>query len=406
LVLEDLRSFFSKQAKNFQLVLLKKTGFSFFNILTQDYINIYIRLLGANFVQLGLVGSIGGLVNAIIAYPFGSLIDRYSSRKILLLTIVAQALVPLTYFYARNWMWIAVATALYTLAMFCSRGVENVVVANSLKDKDRATGFSMVTALSLIPTVFAPLAAAAILTRLGGLTAGNIRILFLIELAGVALIGLYVGLRLEETESLGKRGQSLLQEFRAVMSGGPYLKRWLLIDTMSASSFAVMMRFVMVFAVEEKGVNPLTLGAMSTVYALVGILSAIPLGKLADRIGRVRTVILIRPLFHISTLILLFTPDPRWIILGWALRGTFQPSLSILAAYRNELVPPSERGKWMGIRELLRGIFRIPAPLIGGLLYSQVSPLAPFLFHMFVDVFLRIPLLLTMPKTLEVAQDD
>ena len=406
MVLEDLRGFFSKQARNFQLILLKKTGFSFFNKLTQDYINIYIRLLGANFVQLGLVGSISGLVNAIIAYPFGSLIDRYSSRKILLLTIAAQAMVPLTYFYARNWMWIAVTTALYTLAMFCSRGVENVVVANSLKDEDRATGFSMVTALSLIPTVVAPLAAGVILTRLGGLTAGNVRILFLIELVGVALIGLYVGLRLEETESLGKRGQSLIQELREVMSGGPYLKRWLLIDTMSASSFAVMVRFVMVFAVEEKGADPLTLGAMSTVFAIVGIFSAIPLGKLADRIGRVRTVVLIRPLFHISTLILLFTPDPRWIIVGWALRGTFQPSLSILAAYRNELVPPSERGKWMGIRELLRGIFRIPAPIIGGILYAQVSPLAPFLFHMFVDVFLRIPLLLTMPRTLEVAKDD
>ena len=406
MVLDDLKSFFSRQARNYQLVLVKKAGFSFFNKLTQDYINIYIRLLGANFVQLGLVGSVGSLMNAIIAYPFGSLIDRYSSRKILMLTITAQALVPLTYFYARDWMWIAVATALYTLAFFCSSGVENVVLANSLKDEDRATGFSFVTALSLVPTVVAPLAAGALLTQLGGLTAGNVRNLFIIEFGGVVIIGFYVGLRLEETGSLGKRAQSLLEELRSVMSGGPYLKRWLLIDTMSASSFAVMARFVMVYAVEEKGADPLTLGAMSTIFAVVGIVSAIPLGHLADRIGRVRTVVLLRPLFHISTLILLFTSDPRWIILGWALRGTFQPSLSILAAYRNELVPPSERGKWMGIRELLRGIFRIPAPLLGGILYSQVSPLAPFLFHMFVDVFLRMPLLLTMPRTLEVAKDN
>jgi MFS family permease len=406
LVLKDLRGFFSKQARNFQMILIKKTSFAFFNKLTQDYVNIYIRLLGADFVQLGLVGSISGLVNAVIAYPFGSLIDRYSSRKILLFTIVAQALVPLTYFYARDWMWIAVATALYTLAMFCSRGVENVVTANSLKDVDRAKGFSLITALSMIPTLIAPIVAGAILIRLGGLTAGNVRVLFLIEFVGVVLIGIYVGIHLEETGSLRKRSQSLLQELRTVMSGGPYLKRWLLIDTMSASSFAVMARFVMVYAVEEKGADPLTLGVMSTVFALVGIVSAIPLGHLADKIGRVRTVILIRPLFHISTLILLFTPDPRWLILGWALRGTFQPSLSILAAYRNELVSPSERGKWMGIRELLRGIFRIPAPLLGGLLYSQVSPLAPFLFHMFVDIFLRIPLLLTMPRTLGVVKDD
>jgi hypothetical protein len=32
--------------------------------------------------------------------------------------------------------------------------------------------------------------------------------------------------------------------------------------------------------------------------------------------------------------------------------------------------------------------------------------MAPFLFYMFVDIFLRIPLLLTMPRTLEVAKDD
>ena len=60
----------------------------------------------------------------------------------------------------------------------------------------------------------------------------------------------------------------------------------------------------------------------------------------------------------------------------------------------------------MGIRELLRGIFRIPAPIIRGILYAQVSPLTPFLFHMFVDVFLRIPLLLTMPRTFDVPKDD
>ena len=59
----------------------------------------------------------------------------------------------------------------------------------------------------------------------------------------------------------------------------------------------------------------------------------------------------------------------------------------------------------MGIRELLRGIFRIPAPFLGGILYTRFSPQAPFLFHMFLDVFIRIPLLLTMPRTLSRPSD-
>jgi MFS family permease len=359
MVFRELRDFLARQGHNYKLVLLKRSGYSLFNNLTVNYVNVYIRLLGASFVQLGLIGSVGGLVNALISYPFGRLIDRYSSRKILIVTIFAQALVPLTYFLARDWVWIALATALSTLALFCSREVENVVIANSLRDEDRAKGFTSITALSMIPNIVVPLVAGVILTQQGGLSVANINVLFLLEFAGLLLISAYVSVRLQETEGLGKStGQSIVEELRSVLSGSPYLKRWLLIDTMSASSFAVMARYIMVYAA-------------------------------------------VRPLFHASTLILLYAPDPWLIVVGWALRGVFYPSLSILAAYRNELVDPSERGRWMGVRELLRGVFRIPAPLLGGLLYTHVSPQAPFLFHMFVDVFLRIPLLLTMPRTLK-----
>ena len=402
MVFRGLRDFLARQGHNYKLVLLKRSGYSLFNNLTVNYVNVYIRLLGASFVQLGLIGSVGGLVNALISYPFGRLIDRYSSRKILIVTIFAQALIPLTYFLARDWVWIALATALSTLALFCSREVENVVIANSLRDEDRAKGFTSITALSMIPNIVVPLVAGVILTQQGGYTEDNINVLFLLEFAGLLLISAYVGVRLQETEGLGKStGQSIVEELRSVLSGSPYLKRWLLIDTMSASSFAVMARYIMVYAVEKQEATPLIIGAMGAATALVGILSSIPLGHLADRIGRIRTILFLRPLFHASTLILLYAPDPWLIVIGWALRGVFYPSLSILAAYRNELVDPSERGRWMGVRELLRGVFRIPAPLLGGLLYTHVSPQAPFLFHMFVDVFLRIPLLLTMPKTLK-----
>jgi len=396
----ELRSFFSRQVRNYRLVLLKKSGFSAFNYLTLDYTNIYIRQLGASFIQLGMVGSVGWLVNSVIAYPFGRLIDRYSSKRLLLMTLVIQALVPLTYFLARDWVWIAVATSLSSIAYFCSQGLENVVMANSLQDADRAKGFTLVTSVSLVPTIIAPLVAAAILTRLGGISAVNLKTLFLIEFLGLVAIGLYIGLRFEETGSLLDRGGSMLGDLREVLSGSPYLKRWLLIDTISAFSYAVMGKYVMVYASEVKGADPIVLGGMGAAFAIIGIVSSVPLGALADRIGRIKTVLLTRPLFHASTLILLFTPDPRLLILGWALRGIFNPSLSVLAAYRNELVPPEERGRWMGVRELLRRLFMIPAPLLGGILYTNISPRAPFLFHMIMDIFVRVPLLLTMPRTL------
>lgn len=401
MVFRSLNKFLSRQGHNFKLVLLRRSGFSVFSNLTAQYVNIYIRLLGASFVQLGLIGSVGSFVNAVISYPFGWLIDRYRSKKILITTLVAQVLVPLTYFYARDWVWISVATALSSFAYFCTSGVENVIIANSLKDEDRATGFTSITALSTIPGIIVPIVAGGVLTWMGGLSVPNIKVLFLIQFIGLAVIAFFISLSLQETSVFQRRSQSLVGGIRSVLSGDPYLKRWILIDTLSASSFAVMARYIMVYATEERGADPLILGAMAAASALVSIVSAVPLGALADRIGRIKTILILRPFFHGSTLLLLFAPDPRLLVLAWLLRGTFQPSLGILSAYRNELVPESERGKWMGIRELFRGIFRIPAPILGGILYSRVSPQAPFLFHMFVDVFFRIPLLLTMPRTLK-----
>lgn len=396
-----LGKFLSRQGRNFKLVLLRRSGFSVFSSLTTQYVSIYTRLLGASFVQLGFIGSVGGLMNAIISYPYGWLIDRYSSRKILISTLVAQVLVPLTYFLARDWTWISVATALSTFAYFCTTGVENVIIANSLRDEDRATGFTSITSVSTIPTIVVPVVAGWALSRMGGLEVPNIKVLFLIQFTGLAVIAFFVGVSLQETSVFRGGGESLLGGIRSILSGSPYLKRWVFIDTLSSSSFAVMSQYVMVYAVEEGGADPLILGAMASASALVSIASAIPIGALADRIGRIKTIMILRPLFHGSTLLLLFAPDPRLLVFAWLLRGTFQPSLGVLAAYRNELVPESERGRWMGIRELFRGIFRIPAPILGGILYSRFSPQAPFLFHMFVDVFIRIPLLLTMPRTLE-----
>jgi len=257
-----LRGFFSRQARNYRLVLLKKSGYSAFNYLTLDYTRIYIRRLGASFVQLGLVGSIGWLVNAVVAYPFGRLIYEYSSRRLMLFTVLVQALVPLTYFLARDWVWIAVATSLSSLAHFFSQGLENVVMANSLRDEERAKGFTLVTSVSMVPTVVAPLVAAAILTLLGGISAGSLKTLFLIEFLGLAVIGLYIVFRFEETGSLLGVGGSMLEGLREVLSGSPYLRRWLLIDTISASSYAVMGRYVMVYAQEVKGGGtPLSSGA-------------------------------------------------------------------------------------------------------------------------------------------------
>jgi hypothetical protein len=67
-----------------------------------------------------------------------------------------------------------------------------------------------------------------------------------------------------------------------------------------------------------------------------------------------------------------------------------------------ELVPSGQRGRWLGITNTLSSLFRIPAPIIGGILYRGVNPGLIFIIPLFLDMCIRIPILiLKVPETIK-----
>jgi predicted MFS family arabinose efflux permease len=67
--------------------------------------------------------------------------------------------------------------------------------------------------------------------------------------------------------------------------------------------------FSQVFAHEIRGANQFILGAMVTGSALASIVFAIPLARLADKIGRKKILYITMPLFWISNLMLVWSPN-------------------------------------------------------------------------------------------------
>ena len=66
-----------------------------------------------------------------------------------------------------------------------------------------------------------------------------------------------------------------------------------------------------------------------------------------------------------------------------------------------ELVPVAQMGRWSGLIGFFRGLVAVPAPSIGGLIWREVGPAYVFLIPIAFDLFLRIPLLITIPETLD-----
>jgi len=67
-----------------------------------------------------------------------------------------------------------------------------------------------------------------------------------------------------------------------------------------------------------------------------------------------------------------------------------------------ELVPPEKRGRWLGVTNTINSVVRIPAPIIGGILYESVTPGLIFLIPMILEAVIRLPIVyFSIPETLK-----
>jgi len=401
-----LLDFMKRQKKNFRVLLARRLGYSLLGRLSHQYTSLYAVALGADKIALGTLNSVGSAVSSALSLPVGRLVDRYSLKKMMLLAMTLEILVPVAYAAASNWIMLIPALILFQMTGFRSLAVtiENVYIASSLKHEDRATGFGVSTVISTIGGTLAPITAAYLVIAFGGIGVEGIRPLFFIQLAGLIPLAALIYLRLADvgkpSGGVRKGIRNFFKDFSALFEDAKGLRRFIFIECLGDFSMAAVFPFAMVFAVEVKQATPFILGYMGMAATLCNMIFAIPIGRLADRIGRKKTLYLMRPIMYASYLLIAFAPNAYWLILAWAFLG-FPWEWIIWSTMSMEMVDESERGRWSGILMLFRGIVSIPAPIIGGIFYQTLDPAMLFLWPIGIDLFLRLPTLITTPETLK-----
>ena len=186
------------------------------------------------------------------------------------------------------------------------------------------------------------------------------------------------------------------------MQEGRYLKRWLIISAISNLPRGMIFPFSQVFANEVKGANGFVLGAMVTGASLTSIVLAIPLGRLADRIGRKRVLYLTMPLFWASNLMLIWATGPIWLIIAGVLQGFFWIGAPISAAMERELVTADRMGRWLSITRCFRMFFTATMAFLAGLIWDKIEPQYVFITFIGLEFGIRLPLLSSVPETLNI----
>lgn len=404
--IERVIGFIRRQKHNYRVAITRSAANSFLLNLTAQYDSIYTVALGANSVELGTVSSIGNGIAALISTPVGWLVDRYGLKRFYLLGMGLLAGVALIYGLAPNWQVIIAATILFSVSMRLTGTGCSVICADSVQNKDRATAQNLCVTFASFLSMIAPLIAAPLITAFGGLTVDGIRPLYYVRFVGYGLILLFVAAQLREPKWVRGAGAGtnpgFISGFRQLLEGEAPLGRWLVISSLTWLPMVMTAPFLQLFAHQAKGADQYLLGIMTTATILARLLFGIPLGRLADRIGRKKVIYLITPLWYASYLLLVFSFNATTLVLAGALQTFYAISAGITGAMTLELVPVEQMGKWSGLIGLFRGLVTIPAPVLGGLIWRELGPKYVFIIPLAVDLLLRIPLLTTIPETLRI----
>jgi len=367
----------------------------------EQYATIYMRLLGASPVQLGVAQSAIGLAGTVISLPLGIAQDRLSLRRIYLIGISLLTVAPFLYAVAPTWQWLIPGIAVYGLGL--RLGSCSVICDVSLPNRDRATGKALCEGVGSLPTLFGPATAAVIITLLGGVTIRGIRSLYWIYFLVGLLPTIYAFRKMPEIRRSRVVSGPLrpLADLREVLQRGRALKYYAALVMTSEFTLMMLFTFMYPYAFEVGLATPLILGLMSTGVTLAEVAFAAVFGRIADRIGRRRSYFLLVPAFVSSNLLLMLWPTPPLLVLAGFLFGFRMIASVVYSSIGPELVPPDCIGRWRGMVGLVGGVAAMVAPIVGGYLWEMLGPQAVFAAASVVDLCVALPLVVLLPETLE-----
>lgn len=333
-----------------------------------------VTSLHASASVVGLIDGLGEAIASTLKLFSGVLSDHPERRKPLLITGYAlSALVKPLFALAPSVLVVLIARCLDRTGKGIRSAPRDALVADVTEPAVRGAAYGLRQSLDSIGAFIGPIIGLVVLTYANN----DYRLVFWVALVpGIITIGL-LSLGIQEPSrhsAMAERPPINWQSIRELGHGFWLVFAVAMIFTLGNSSDA----FILLRAKQvglPSNLVPLVLVVMNVVYSA----TAYPAGKLSDRIGR-KTVILIS--FALYALVYAGfaacnSPWQIWILLCFygLYLGLSQGTLLAITADR---VPTDRRGTAFGLLNLSIGVGLLPASLLGGWLWDNISPEATF----------------------------
>ncbi len=375
------------------------------------------EILKADAIILSTLTSIWSAVFLAFILVGGWISDQYSRKKMLISGMILTLPNPLIFAFAPDWRMIVVAYILGAVGTALTTPAYIALLFSCSERETRSRTLALMNTINSIANIIIPPLGATLIQTLGDGKLNWIRNIFLLQFFLTIIVLAYTWKRLEDTvQSNRKTPKNLIHAVKKVfgqMSKIYKISRerkaasWLLLALTGPWAWEAIAPFWILYAAEVCNSPIMVLGFLPSIYSLTTALLMLPLAEISDRKGRKKAILFARPFLHLCIVILLVggtfkepTLTPLIPLVAWIFRAIGSSSGPSWTAASTEVIPEELQSGWEATRDFLWRSMAIPAALVGGLLWN-IDPRLPFIMALFVDGFIRLPILMyKIPETL------
>ena len=343
-------------------------------------------VLGANMAIVGLIDGIGDAVVSIMKAISGYWSDRIAKRKVFIWSgYIFGAASRIGYALSTTWHHILPFRILDRSGKIRS-APRDAMIADVSTQGNRALHFGMIRMMDNLGAVFGIITCILLIDTLG------FRNLFMLaaipSVIGAIIIIVYIKERNATEDQLFKgftfkdldANFKLFTASNAVFALGAFSYSFLLIY---AKKYVSSVQFVPIYYL---------------IFTAVASVSSIPMGKLADMMGRKFVLFISFGCWALVSIIIIFFDSLAAMILMFVCYGLHKGAQEpVQKAFVAELSKERYRASSMGTFQMIIGLCALPSSLIAGILWEGMSKYAPFYFSLMLTA-LSIGLLLLVKE--------
>lgn len=332
----------------------------------------YLELLGAGAWGIAVYGTLHDLLRAIYRYPGGWITDRCGQRMALTLFAGLALIGYGIYMLSPSWMWILLGAVFVRAWGSLTLPTVYTIIADSLPEGARATGFGLQSMLYRLPVVLAPPIGGILIAAMG--LAGGVRlglgITIVLTLVAIVVVQRYY-IEPASSSNEAARFRDVWQEMDRD------LKRLLVADILARWAATLPYVFIVLYVLKVLEFSALQFGMLTSLQMLIAIAIDLPMAKLAERCPRKPLILGSLACYAGFPLVLVHATTPAWIVLAFGLAGLQELGEPARKALIVDFASVETRGRLVGMYYLILGLLVFPASLIGGWLWAR-NPQWPF----------------------------